>query len=136
MLQPSGPSIHLVTCSGFVQQSNTSARGASTTRVTTISRSEGVAKVVAPTLSAVVIVVLLVLKVVEVVVEAFVAGVPEAAVALGPLRDLLERRRLEPAGAPLRLASAGDQAGALEHAQVLRDRGPAHGEWRRQLLDR
>ena len=29
-----------------------------------------------------------------------------------------------------------DQAGALEHAEVLRDRGHAHREWRRQLGDR
>src|SRR4029077_13412385 len=97
--QPGGPSIHFVMCSGLVQQSKTSARGASTTRVTSISVSDGVANPVAPSLLAVVIVELLLLEVAEVVVEPLVARVPEAAVVLGPFGDLLERRRLE-AGPP------------------------------------
>ena len=57
-------------------------------------------------------------------------------IVLGPLGDLLERRRLEPARAPLRLAASGDQAGALEHPEVLRDGRAAHRERRRKLLDR
>src|SRR6185503_6615116 len=116
--------IHFVMCSAFVQQSNTNSRGASTTRVTSISVSDGVAKLVVPVLWAVVIVVLLLLQVLEVVVEPFVARIPEAAVVLGPLGDLLERRRLEPARSPLRFAAACDETRALEHPQVLRDGRP------------
>jgi hypothetical protein len=48
MVQPFGPSIQCGTCPGLVQASQTSLRGASTTRVMTISRSDGVLNVVAP----------------------------------------------------------------------------------------
>src|SRR5262249_14055778 len=126
MVQPSGPISQCGTCSGLVQASQTSRRGASTTRVMTTSRSDGVVNVVTPTLLAAAILPLLLLQVFEVLIQPFEARVPEAAKVLGPLGDLLERRRPEPAGAPLRLAPARDQAGALEHPEVLGDGGATH----------
>src|SRR4051794_22561961 len=104
MLQPSGPSIQFCACSGSVQQSKTSSRGASTTRVMTNSRSDGVATFAPPASSAVGIVPLL-LEFLYVLIQPFVARVPEAAVVLRPVGDLLEGGRLEPARPPLRLAA-------------------------------
>jgi hypothetical protein len=43
---------------------------------------------------------------------------------------------VEPAGAPLRLAALLDEAGALQHLEMLRDRRQAHVEGGRQLGDR
>src|SRR6476469_1675940 len=54
--------------------------------------------------------------------------VPKLAVALEPLVDLLQRIRRDAAGAPLRLAAPGDEAGALKHLEVLGDGGAAHLE--------
>src|SRR5579885_3214877 len=109
IVQPSGPSSHCGTCCGSVHAAQTSRRGASNTRVITISRSDGVLNRVRPiSMFAATIVLLLLLFLLllfllfqrfEVAVEPRVAGLPEAAVALGPLRHLPERRRLEPAGA-------------------------------------
>ena len=90
--------------------------------------------VVAAALFAVAMVSLLCLELLQVRIQALVARVPEAAIAFGPLRDPLERRRLEPAGTPLRVAAATDEARALQHPEVLRDRGLAHREWLAQLL--
>ena len=42
---------------------------------------------------------------------------PDFAEALGPFGDVLDRRRLNAAGAPLRIAVARDEAGTLEHPQ-------------------
>src|SRR6266566_2171864 len=135
MVQPLGP-IQCGRCSGLVNASKTSRRGASTTRVTTTSRSDGVVNVVAPTSCAVAMIPLPLLEVLYVLIQSFEALVPKAAIALGPLDDLPQRRRLEPAGAPLCLAAARDEAGVLEHPEVLGDRGAAHRERRRELLDR
>lgn len=66
--------------------------GAPTTRLTTTSRSVGVAYVVRPVLAPLVIDVLLFLEVLEVRVEPRVARVPETPELYGPLGDLLERR--------------------------------------------
>src|SRR4029077_17377332 len=136
IVQPGGPSIQFGMCSGFVQASNTSARDASNTRVISISVSEGVANVVSPTLSVVVIVDLLPLQSFEVLVQPVVARIPEVAVLLRELGDLLERSGIERARPPLRLPPALNEPGALEHAKVLRDSRPAHGERLGQLLDR
>jgi hypothetical protein len=64
----------------------------------------------------------------KIVVQAVEAFFPEAAVVLYPVGDILEWRCLKAAGAPLGVASAGDEAGALEDFQVLRDGGKAHVE--------
>src|SRR5215470_144755 len=136
MVQPSGPSIQCGRCSGLVKASKTSRHGASTTRVITNSRSDGISYVVVPVSLAMVIVALLLLHPLQVLVQPGVAGVPEPPVVLGPLGDLLQRSRLEPARAPLRFPAPDDETGQLEHPQVLGDGGPAHRERRRELLHR
>jgi len=46
---------------------------------------------------------LLGLKFLEIIVQPVEAGVPEAAISFKPVVDVLESRRLDPAGPPLRL---------------------------------
>src|SRR5574341_162459 len=121
-------------CSGFVQAFQTRSRGASMTRVITTSRSDGVVYAVTPTLAAVTMLLLRFLEVLEIAIEPLKARLPEAAVVLRPVGDLLEGGRLEPARPELRFAAARDQARALQDPQMLGDRGAAHGERRRQLL--
>src|SRR5882724_2473443 len=60
----------------------------------------------------------LALQFLEVAVQLVEALLPVAPVVLDPVGDVLEGIRLQPAGPPLRLASARDQARALEHLQV------------------
>src|SRR5919106_3005943 len=83
-------------CSHELCASNTRSRGASKARVMTISRSDGVVTV--STLLPLLPIALLLsssLELVQVLVEPFVALLPEPTVPLGPLRDLLQRSRLE-----------------------------------------
>src|SRR5215217_5721883 len=117
-------------CSGFVIAWKTSASGASNSRVMRISRSEGVVTVNVPLFATLLtgILLLLFFQCLQVGVEAIQARFPDGAVPLGPFGDFLDRRRIEAAGPPLRLASARDEAGALEHAQVLRHGRHAHLE--------
>src|SRR5688572_10687811 len=61
---------------------------------------------------------------------------PEFAILLHPVGDRLERFWLQAARTPLRLAAASDEAGALEHLEVLGDRRKAHLEGRSPLCDR
>src|SRR5881628_1746433 len=70
----------------------------------------------------------LALQFLEVAVQLVEALLPVAPVILDPVGDVLERIRLEPAGPPLRLAAALDQARALEHLQVLGNGGQADVE--------
>src|ERR1700754_2883982 len=112
MVQPSGPSIQFGTCSASVNASKTSLRGASNTRVIATSLSEGVVNVVVP--ASFVVSMILLLHLLQVCVQPGVAGVPELSVVLGPLSDLTQRRRLEPARAPLSLPSPGDETCPLE----------------------
>ena len=69
-------------------------------------------------------------------VETIEPGLPHLAVPFDPVGHFFQRRGLETAGAPLRVASARDQAGPLEHLQVFRDRRHAHVERLRELGDR
>ena len=71
---------------------------------------------------------LLLLHLLEVIVQACKLPFPEAAKGLDPVSDILERNRDKPAWTPLRVAPAHYQAGALQHVQVLGDRGLAQGE--------
>jgi hypothetical protein len=72
----------------------------------------------------------------QIVIESIQAGFPDVAVTLGPVRHLFERACINPARPPLGLAPSRNQAGALEHPQVLRDRGHAHVERFGELGDR
>lgn len=71
---------------------------------------------------------LLFFQLVEVVIEAIEAFEPEFAVVVDPVGDFFEWAGLETAGAPLGIACAGDEAGALENFEVLRDGGEGHFE--------
>src|SRR6266540_202481 len=123
-------------CSHDVCASNTRSRGASKTRVMTISRSDGVV-IVSLLLPLPPIALLLSsrLELLQVLLQPVVALLPEAAVPLGPLGDLLEWPRLEPGGPPLPLPASCDEPRPLQHLQVLRDRRQAHLERLRQLGD-
>src|SRR6478735_83875 len=109
------------TCSGLVIASNTSARGASKRRVRTISRSDGVVALNESVFAAPLPIMFLLLlsEFTEVDVEPIETRVPEVAIALRPVRDLLQRFPLDPARPPLRLAPARDEPGALEHPEVF-----------------
>src|SRR5712691_3529784 len=61
---------------------------------------------------------------------------PVAPVVLDPFGDVPEWSRLEPAGPPLRLATALDQAGALEDLEVLGDGRKADVEGLGQFQNR
>src|SRR5262249_19491598 len=121
---------HRLTCSGFVMASNTRRGGASNSRVNTISRSEGVVVLkvwlFATLLTAISF--LLPFQFVQVVVESVEARLPDVAIPFGPVSHFLQRARFDAARPPLGLPAPGDEAGALEHAQVLRDGGHAHVE--------
>src|SRR5213594_3786262 len=78
----------------------------------------------------------LALQFLEVALQLVEALLPVAPVVLDPVGDVLERIRLEPAGPPLRLAAALDQARALEHLEVLGHRGQADVEGLGQFHDR
>src|SRR5262249_37774912 len=63
------------------------------------------------------------LQLLQIEIEAIEALVPEAAIAFEPAVDVLERSRFDPARPPLRFAAAHDQAGALQHLEMLGDGG-------------
>src|ERR687887_2878852 len=71
----------------------------------------------------------------QVGVQAVEALLPELAVPLDPVVDVLERSRVEATGSPLRLATACDEARPLEHLEVLRDPRQGHVEGLGQLGD-
>src|ERR671919_866261 len=109
---------HLDRCSHEVCASNTRSRGASKTRVMTISRSDGVATVSLLPLPPIALLLSSVLELLQVLVQPVVALLPEAAVPFGPVRDLPERPRLQPGRPPLPLTAPGDEPGPLKHLQV------------------
>src|SRR5688572_3351625 len=113
------------TCSGLVCASQTSSRGALKYRVSTISVSEGsvTSSLFLGLLSTTMTFLLCVLcacallsarrglrgralrlELLQVLVQAFVALLPEATEVHHVVRHLLQRRRFQPARAPLRLA--------------------------------
>src|SRR5205807_474232 len=69
-------------------------------------------------------------------VQAVEALAPESPVRLEPVGGVLQRRRAQPRGTKLGRACPLDQAGALEHPEVLRDRLDADRKRLRQLVDR
>src|SRR5579863_10433276 len=70
------------------------------------------------------------------VLQAIEALFPETPIVIEPFRYILKRTGLQPAGTPLRLAPARNQARALQHLQMLGDRGHAHLERLGQFGDR
>src|SRR5437763_12261334 len=120
-------------CSHELWASNTSSRGASKIRVEAISRSDGVVTSSLLPLGAIVLLLSSYLELFQVLVQPVVALLPEAAVPLRPLRDLLQRPRLEPGRPRLPFPAPGDEPGPLQHLQVLGDGREADLERRRQL---
>src|SRR5262245_10511769 len=117
-------------CSGLACASKTRRRGTLNTRVNSISRSDLIVSVIAPIrrvtragLGLATTAFLLLLKLDEIRVQLAEPLGPDAHVALNPVRGLAERRRLEPARAPLRFAALAHEACVLEHLEVLRDGG-------------
>src|SRR5918999_3519581 len=90
-------------CSQELCASNTRSRGASKTRVMTISRSDGVVTVSLLSVPPMALLLSSSLEVVQVLVQPVVALLPEPTVPLGPLRDLLQGSRLEAGRPPLPL---------------------------------
>src|SRR4051812_30007178 len=122
---PAGPN-HSATWSGSVQARKTWSRGASKMRVIRTCWSAGatgVASLIVCSFGT------------QVCVEPVHACLPGLLARLHPRHRVVERLGLQPAGAPLRLAAADDEAGALEHLQVARDRGEAHRERLGELVD-
>src|SRR5262245_46991946 len=101
-------------------------RGASKTRVTTSALSSPWVAALGFALAAILL--LLRLQFAQVIVQAVETLFPEAAITFQPVVHLLERTRLDATGPPLRLAPAQDQAGALQHLEMLGDGGKAHVE--------
>src|SRR5262249_44914614 len=131
VVKPRGPH-HCAKRPGSVQALKTRRRGASKTRVMTTSRSSGwVAAFVLASMSLP-----LLFQLVQIVIQAIEALLPETAIVFQPVAGILERARPKPAGPPLRLATAGDQTGALEHLEMLRNGRKAHRERVGQLRDR
>src|SRR5688572_33095570 len=115
---------HRRTCSGLVSASKTRCRGASKRRVSSISVSDGVETLKVRLFAALLtgmgfLLGVLGFHLLEVAVEAVEPCLPNMAVAFSPVRHFLERRRLDAAGSPLRLAAARDEPGAFQHAEVL-----------------
>src|ERR671923_2247641 len=117
---------HAATASGSVQALNTRSRGASKMRVirTSWSAVTGVESLISSSFLA------------QVRIEPIHAGFPGPLARLHPRQRVVERLGLQPARAPLRVAAADDQPRTLEHLEMARDRGQAHRERLRQLVDR
>src|SRR5207248_676935 len=110
-VNPAGPH-QCIRRSDSVNALNTSSRGASKMRLITRPSSAALLSVIRLPLVA---------HLVQVAVQAVEALAPAAAIGPHPVCDVLERRRLQPAGPPLRLAPLGDQPGPLQHLEVLGD---------------
>src|SRR4051794_942396 len=100
---------------GSVHSRQTRSRGAARTRVT-VRPSRG--------------------SLTEPLLHRVEAVLPEGAVGLEPLGRVAQRRAAQARRPKLRAAPALDEAGALEHPQVLRDRLKGHRERRGELVDR
>ena len=124
----------LLMCSHELCASNTRSRGASNVRVMTISRSDGV--VTLSLLSAIAVFLSSSLELFQVLVQPVVSLFPETAVMISPIRNFLERFRLQPSRPPLPLPAPRDEPGSLQHLQMLGDRRQADIERRRQFQDR
>src|SRR5579883_2957618 len=133
VVNPFGPH-HCAKCRASVHTENTSSRGASNSRMPMMERgSLSRSRLFLAAMFRILCLRGFGLELLQVGVQAIEALVEKAAVKSEPLVDLLEGARLDPAGPPLRLTAARDQAGTLQHFQVLRHGREAHGERLRQL---
>src|SRR5271156_5281636 len=131
VVKPFGPH-HCARCFGSVKASKTRARGASYRRVVTIARAASSAT--GSFLASMSL--LLGLQCLQIDAQPIEALVPQTPVIREPRIDALEGARRDAAGPPLRLAPACDQAGPLEHLEMLGDGGATHLERPGELADR
>src|SRR5438270_7460358 len=133
VVKPRGPH-HCAACFASVQAANTTSRGASNVRVIVSPRCPAslaalsLARILVPPWP-------LRLDPGEIVVQAVEALFPEPPVIFDPIGGAPERRRVEPAGSPLRCAAARNEPGARQPLQMLRHRGQAHRERLGQFAD-
>src|SRR5271165_1501000 len=113
VVKPVGPH-HCPTIIGSVQALNTSSRGASKTGVMTSTRSAGSLAALFPS-SLAAMFLLLRFQGAQIFVQSVEALLPESPVVLQPVGDALERARLQPAGPPLRFATARYQPRPLQY---------------------
>src|SRR5579872_5954496 len=121
VVKPFGPH-HCPRCTGLENAENTSARGASKVRTRMIERASIASRVSLFAATPL----LLALQLLQIRVEPVETLFPKPAKAPKPDVDIFERRALDPAWPPLRLAPARDQSGALQHLQMLGHRRQAH----------
>src|SRR5215813_896580 len=126
VVKPFGPH-HCARCFGSVHTENTSARGASSTRVPTIERGSCLRSMLLFTATWLLPFVLR-LDRPEVVTKPVEPLLPEPAVLLEPLIGFFESPHVDATGAHLRIAGPRDQARALQHLQMLGNRRQAHVE--------
>src|SRR5579884_1774443 len=119
--------------SGSVIARNTVSRGASKTRLMTMSCRPGS---MTNSASFTVVLLLFASDALDLSIQAVESAAGDRLVALDPLRGQLQRLPLQPAGPPLRLPAAGDQPGSFEHLEVLGDGLEADRERLGQLVDR
>src|SRR5579862_3179825 len=150
VVKPYGPH-HCAKCLGSVHSEKTRSRGAANSRTPMIDRGSRSRSMLLPAAMPTLLLAvfdfrglrvrrlgfcLLGLQRPQIEVEPIEALVVEAAIVVEPVVNILERARLDPAGPRLRLARAGDQAGALEHLEMLRDRRETHRKGFGELHDR
>src|SRR5262245_40838521 len=125
-MSPSAPPNQSANAAASVHSRHTRPRGAAKTRVSLRPASPKVSgsSIAHPLLCRP-----------QALVEALEARLPEGAVALEPVRGVAERRAGEASGPQLCRPTSCDEARALEHLEVLRDRLHADGERRGELGD-
>ena len=69
-------------------------------------------------------------------IEALKILFPERTIVFEPVDGLAERTGINPPRPALRVAAMGDEAGALQHFEMLGDRRLADREWFGELRDR
>src|SRR5262245_27474626 len=119
---PLGAPNQSANASGSVHSRHTRSRGAWNTRVSEMSASSSAIRAG-------------ILPVAQPPVQPVEARLPEASIAVEPRGHLAQRLSAQPRRPQLGVAAALDQAGALEHPQVLGDRLHGDRERRRDLLD-
>src|ERR1700677_1098728 len=122
---PPAASHQQATCSGFVQASKMSSRGASNSRVSLMvcdSRSMTMPVFCVAACVNGISLLLLSFHRGQVSVEIVQAALPLLTEGLDPLGDVLHRKRRKSARTPLRVATAFDEARMLEHLEMLGDR--------------
>src|ERR1700686_1402928 len=125
VVKPFGPH-HCARCFGSVHAANTSSRGAANSRMPMIERGSLCrSRLLFTAMFFTLGFRRFGLRRFQIGVEAIKALLEEPAIVFEPVVDVFECLRLDAAGAELRFAAARDQAGALQHLEMLGDRRQA-----------